>query len=381
MNNYMKELVDRVENLIRIKELDKAKRICLNPDYINNNKIQLLLMEIYYIEKNNESIIEIGTREMFKNDIGIQSKLAQTYITIGRYEDALSICDRREYQGHIGFIQLKNKALRRMESKKKTNPEIYPENLNKQTKFLLYIMALARKERDYAAQKKLYQEALVLANYEGIKDDPFVLLKKVVILKKLKQYEEALEIANNEMFDNDINMLVQRVSILFQLGRYEESLKVSMDSRIVNIDNVVNIRKEIKEKMDLIQKVEEINNINTQDSQIESKEDTKLDIITILNRIKNKEIAIEDINTSSLSELCKDILLFAYYEVNNYPSTILKRLHKELLNKYSDNEEIIKIINPLRTKISGSKIFDVPFYYDLLKKNVEVNNNVLKRTR
>ena len=91
------ELYNRIESLICIREYAKAKRICNNPDYINDAKVQLQLMEIYYIEHDYDSVIKIGTRPEFRDVVGIQLKLTQTYMLIGRYDDALSLCERNVF--------------------------------------------------------------------------------------------------------------------------------------------------------------------------------------------------------------------------------------------------------------------------------------------
>ena len=347
------ELYNRIESLICIREYAKAKRICNNPDYINDAKVQLQLMEIYYIERDYDNVIKIGTRPEFCNNIGIQLKLTHTLMVTGKLDEALALCEKKDFSSHIGFMQLKVKILRKMKTSAVTLKEPNNDNLSKECKFLLYIMSLAKKEDNYMEKRKLYEEALILTNSEALKNDPIAIYKKVIILKRLGRYEDAYEIANSSIYDNNPYMLVERVSLLFKMERYDEAMRVSMDGRISTLDNIVEIRKRITEKSAITKKL-----VND-----------RRDIIGDLEKIKNHEYDIKFIDELDTLEIYRDIMYVAYYEANKYPIEFNKFFIRELIKKYSYTDEYNKVINILKNRLlSSNKIFNTAFYYDLLKE-------------
>lgn len=178
---------------------------------------------------------------------------------------------------------------------------------------------------------------------------------------------------NEERFKDYFIIQSQRITCLVKLGRYEEALDICNEDRFSNFLSIQRQKdylvKKLKFKKPRTQKHNNITN--------------KINILALLQSIKDKETSLEELNNLNIPNYQKAILTMAIYEVENYDISVAIYFLKSLKQKYNDNRNMLNIIKKLNERLKiKRKLFDINFYLKLLNTPVEEpKNNYIKEER
>lgn len=240
----------------------------------------------------------------------------QNYIQEKKYEQALAICNKKEY---------------------KDVEDIQAEKL-----FILTV------------KLNSYNTAYLTWTRFETSNNPNMVIRGIDILMHFKEYDKALEYANLHP-STDIKYIRNKLRLLVAMNDIEEIKKI-MSNNDYRIDEVCQrIVSKIK-KEDLI-KVDNNENYNDE-------------ISTLLTRIYLDDITKEEITNSDIGYFEQSILTLAYYEKHNpkLGLDLIKKIDKidSLPNNYRKAYNTIK----QRLLAKKNKIFDVTIYSKLLDTNI-----------
>lgn len=166
---------------------------------------------------------------------------------------------------------------------------------------------------------------------------------KILLLKKDRKYLEALEISDMEEWQNSEVIQSQKKKILEAWqNNSDKKIAESVGSNTL-FDNKTRASKEFVD-------------------------------MGYLDKIKNNAISLDEINVLKVSEPIRDILVVAFYEVNNYHVDIILNYLRKLRVKYDSSKELLGVIRSLMERVKTKRrYFDINFYGKLLKKVKDAN--------
>lgn len=218
-----------------------------------------------------------------------------------------------------------------------------------------------------------YKEALEFASEDRFNGCIHIQSQIITCLIKLGRYEEALVICNEERFKDNFIIQSQRINCLIKLGKYKKALDICNEDRFSNYSHIQSkkkyLMKKLKSKKPITQKHNNITN--------------KVNILALLQSIKDKETSLEELNNLNLQNYQKAILTMAIYEAENYDISVAIYFLKSLKQKYNDNRNMLNIIKKLNERLKiKRKLFDINFYLKLLNTPVEEpKNNYIEEER
>lgn len=401
--NEIKNACDEIAKMVSTKNYGFAIDICKK--YPDCEKIQLLLINIYYMLNKQSKIIEVASR--FPQNINMIAYLAAEYTRENRINDAILIFEK--YPNEVAIQEVNARYLHKSKQYDKVEKLAlqFPDSTIIQYNYVLGLM-----------REKKYDEVLQIVKREKFYNVPFIQLVYINVLEIKKNYEEVDTIAKRfpeyePMQSNYINLL--RREYRFEEAkkiafRYQDSISIMGQLMIMymNEGDFKSAKELAKNNPDNCQiqyqicrlslagnDYENIKKIATRSKMLRSEEIQKLYIVSLLQQNKiteAKEVAYRYPKSSLIQfELYKILIsekeferaekvfkrfakeqkfldlkasIIAYYEQPNQEEID----HKETID-YND------IMNEIRNKIHGKVV-----NYDDIELLKSIQNNISSKT-
>ena len=199
-------------------------------------------MELLCIDKRYKEAIAIGERTEFSSDISIQLKLVEAYMGIKDYDKARAICLRPEFVNLPGFIQknerIKIEYIKKIEglikeSNNSKNPQWKAQGYCTNKAFENDVDA-ALYHVKILIMLKNYESAWEIINDERFKDNKDFFLQEISMLINIKKYNEALSLIDNSIFRDDPQVINRKQSILLRKMNSSKNIKLQVKGQQIN---------------------------------------------------------------------------------------------------------------------------------------------------
>ena len=365
MENKEFEMLEKDRATVRQLMMERKFREASN--YINKYPDDVVMqsqkMNIFIKQKKYKEAMEIGSREIFKENVRIQSQMIKIAIKMEDFKAAMKIASNKEYENN-DVIQSQKMAIFMAENNFEEAKKIGERKEffgNESTQSQMITIAMREGDLERAKEigsRKIFEDAGAIQS------------QMITIAIKEGKFENAREIANREIngvkiFENYPMIQSQMINIAIIQGDLEKAKELCSKELSKNIKSA---RKQMKYINFLIKKQGIAN----------KKEDEEINLNQIKTKIYYDRITEEDIrnikNNKTLSEKMKMYVLLAIYEKSKRVESA-----KELIQEYRKNknnqqkQQDIKNLNIIFQKITSKKqqIFDYSFYDKILKWKID----------
>ena len=365
MENKEFEMLEKDRATVRQLMMERKFREASN--YINKYPDDVVMqsqkMNIFIKQKKYKEAMEIGSREIFKENVRIQSQMIKIAIKMEDFKAAMKIASNKEYENN-DVIQSQKMAIFMAENNFEEAKKIGERKEffgNESTQSQMITIAMREGDLERAKEigsRKIFEDAGAIQS------------QMITIAIKEGKFENAREIANREIngvkiFENYPMIQSQMINIAIIQGDLEKAKELCSKELSKNIKSA---RKQMKYINFLIKKQGIAN----------KKEDEEINLNQIKTKIYYDRITEEDIrnikNNKTLSEKMKMYVLLAIYEKSKRVESA-----KELIQEYRKNknnqqkQQDIKNLNIIFQKITSKKqqIFDYSFYDKILNWKID----------
>ncbi len=356
MENNYDAVTNKIEELIKSKNLEEALKICLEDEYKDVAKIQSQALYIYTQLNDFDSAYELFEKVKHIKESFIQSKGLKILRKLGKFDELKALVSENNNIPGIHDISYDIDLVRYYQA---INDYETAMNIASQPKYnlestFINLRSKLKKSREY------YQQFLIKDTIKRIDLKSDITIDEIDNMYLRYFIKDVLKIA----FYDRMNSKNRAINYLNTIkGNYIDNLIQSKE-----LNDILNyLRHENKFNVLLYCNVLAVK--HDWEKAIEVEEEKIEDIVSVtLGKIFADVISIDEIDSLEIEKpFEKEILKLAYYEKNNKQKGIaLSKQMKKYLNDYNE----IKINNKIYSRLSTNKFikFDPAFYSNLLHR-------------